>query len=567
MNRLLHNVLLYLLCAAGLVSCTKKIDFSYDNRVNTAADASSSIRIVNLRGATELMVAGQKLSAFVLPNSEGYYDQHTTKGTSFFPETGRMGLTYNIPQRFVDAGNMATDIRFAGFGKDYGLSLTRGFSAKNDFNHPTDYYFTYYAPNTADLTDSLFAVPRSVSPPANPVNFKLRLLNLSSTASPFYGAYRIVWADGTAVPGLENIAPGTWSDYVEIPYGTYQLRVLAMDGTQVPGVGGKGQDFDIIEPNTGTMLLPGMMARPATPGFVNSLLTFAPLKTYQPGGVYTIVVADCPNFKNSTGGDNGETYSTKTNGFRIITDAEPVNMTYARIQAANVMAGKKIQVLVDDKPLGSMLPFAAAGEFAQYITGTHVLKAVDGAGKVLAEKTVNLSAADNQTAWVYEDKDGNPAISMVANNLSNVFSTGGVEDGSYNTMKIELPSWIRFMNFCTDLPEATFTTADGQVLANGAASQHLLQGVPLTKNAYAMMNANFYQNILAYASQPAVLPGDWLRNVPEVKSRDFIAQPELYKYGLPKSEPGVYTVALVGSLNSSKPGSEKARMIIVKHNK
>ncbi|MBC9911871.1 DUF4397 domain-containing protein [Chitinophaga varians] len=570
MKRCLHTVMLYLLSAGVLTSCTKKEDFTYDNRVNPQADAASSVRIVNLRGATELMVNGKQLSAFMLPNWEGYYDQNTTKGTPFFPETGRMGLTYTIPQQFVSADGTVKDIRFASFARSYALMLTRGFTAKDDFNHPLDYYFTFFGPNTGQLTDSLFAIPRSVSPPANPEHCKVRLLNLSSSTSAFGGDMRVVWADGTAIAGLENIGVGQYSDYVELPYGSYQLKVMTMAGQMVPGVGGGGQALNVINPQTGTILLPGGQSKPRVNGLVDSKLTFAPLKTYQPGGVYTIVVADQPEFRNWNGGDNGETYSTKNNGFRIITDAEPQNNTYARLQAINVLPGKSINVTLDGNPLGNTLAFSAASAFKPCITGRHMLKVTDASGAALTDSIFSLQPGDNSTVWIYENKDGRAAVSIVANNLSNSFYTGATEDGSYAVRKIEFPSWIRFMNFCPDLPEATFTTDDGQLFSNGSdlgASQRLQLGIPYTRNPYVMLEANFYNSIMVYASKQNVIPGNWLREVTTVHSKDFIARPELYPSGWsPISESGVYTVALVGNLNTSKPGSEKARMVIIKHN-
>ncbi|SJZ62329.1 hypothetical protein SAMN04488128_101954 [Chitinophaga eiseniae] len=566
MKRCLHTVMLYLLSAGTMTSCTKKVDFAYDNRVNPQADAASSVRIVNLRGATELMIGGKQLSAFVLPNAEGYYDQNTTKGTPFFPETGRMGLTYTIPQQFVGAAGTVKDIRFASFARNFALALTRGFVAKDDFSHPVDYYFTYFAPNAGQLTDSLFAIPRSVSPPANPERCKVRLLNLSSANMPFGGDMRVTWADGTAIAGLENVGAGKYSDYVELPYGTYQLKVMTMNGQMVPGVGGSIQYLNVINPQTGTMMLPGVKAKPRVNGFVDSKLTFAPLKTYQPGGVYTIVVADQPNFQYPTGSDNGETYPAKNNAFRIIADAEPQNNTYARLQAVNVLPGNSIKVMIDGNMLGNTLAFSAASVFKPVITGTHVLKVTDAAGATLADSMISLLPGDNSTIWIYE-KAGKAAISVVPNNLSNSFYTGATEDGSYSLAKIEFPSWIRFMNFCADAPEVTFTTDDGQMLGNGVASQRLQLGIPLVKNPYAMLDANFYNSVLAYASKQEVVPGNWLRQVTPLRSRDFIAQPELYPAGQsPLSEAGVYTVALIGRLNTSKPGSEKARMIIIKHN-
>jgi hypothetical protein len=48
----------------------------------------------------------------------------------------------------------------------------------------------------------------------------------------------------------------------------------------------------------------------------------------------------------------------------------------------------------------------------------------------------------------------------------------------------------------------------------------------------------------------------------------LIARPELYvRGGLPNHEPGIYTIALVGSTSASAPANQKAKMIILKHTK
>jgi hypothetical protein len=147
--------------------------------------------------------------------------------------------------------------------------------------------------------------------------------------------------------------------------------------------------------------------------------------------------------------------------------------------------------------------------------------------------------------------------------MSAAYYSGATEDGTYSMIKTEYPSWVRFMNFCPDLPEVTFTRENGQMFADPLPGQHLLPGIATAavKSPYVMLNAGFYNDIVAYASQPAVLPGDWLRNVPVLKAQQFIANAALYRKGLPGSEPGFYTVALVGRISTA------ARMIIIKHNK
>jgi len=55
-----------------------------------------------------------------------------------------------------------------------------------------------------------------------------------------------------------------------------------------------------------------------------------------------------------------------------------------------------------------------------------------------------------------------------------------------------------------------------------------------------------------------------------LKSTEFIANKSLYTNigrSLPAFEPGIYTVALIGKSGTGLSDKEKARMIIIKHNK
>ena len=561
MNRILFYILSFIL----FTGCVKKTDFSYDNRVNPNADAASSVRIVNFRGATELMVNGEKLTAFGLPNREGNYDEFTTRGTRYFAENGRMGLTYTIPQQFVNVQGYVDSIRFAAFSRKMSIGLTRPFRAKDDFNHPNDYYYTLLTPNTGGFADTLVEVPRSVSSPVNPQYFKVRLLNLSSNDDVMYGAMGLTLADGTPVTGIGNVAPGKYSGYAELPFGTYQLRVLTADGRQVPGVIGGSAFLNVLNPKTGTLQVSGGRANPFTTGFVDSKLVYAPVKTFQPGGVYTIAVASYYGFEFPTGGGagGGETANMNFNSFRIITDYEPQNIAYARLQAVNVIEGTEMKITVDEQPLKDVLAFTASTEYERLVTGTHTLKVTDGKGNTLAEKSFQLSPGDNLTAWVYKTKAGETAVCMAANNLSGILNNGKMgDDGTYNSIKWDYPFFIRCLNFCPELPEVTFTQDDGRSFYQyPAATQHIRYGVPVTTSAFAALDVNFYASILAYASQPNVLPGDWLREIKPLKSQAFIANPALYRNGLPFSEGGYYTVALVGNTKAT------ARLIVIKHNK
>lgn len=561
----------YILLAAAVMmsACSKKLDYSYDNRVVQQPMTASTIRLVNLYGATELSVGGKKLTSYMLPDAEGYYGVNETRATFWFPESGRLGTTYTVPRELVKNG-VLDSIMFSSLSARNYVPPARPFRAKDDDAHPNDYYFVRFRPNPDGFPDSLFVVPRGISPAADPAGFKVRLLNLSSINSGSIpagilrtGPMSVTLADGTAVPGLSNVAPGKYSDYVELPYGTYQFKVLSTEGKEVPA---SNSLYNVLNPATGTLM--DLLGTPGIGGNKDTWLTYAPIKTYQPGGIYTIVVASTYDASIPTGNPNGETYKSENNSFRVIADiSEPVNITYARLQGVNVAAGKKISWQVDGQALGNALTFGKQTNYNRYITGTHIVKALGEDGKVIAESKLDLQPADNQTAWLYTRKDGTAGIAFVANNLSGKYYSGtSTDNGSYGTFIDIYPFWIRFMNFCPDLGEVTFTQDNGQMIRGaGLASQHLYLGQPAINEPYERMLVNFPYTILAYASSPGITPGDWLRNIAPVKSSAFIASPELYKTPeLPQSEPGIYTVALVGSTAAN--ATEKARMIIVKHN-
>ncbi|SKD04290.1 hypothetical protein SAMN05660461_2806 [Chitinophaga ginsengisegetis] len=563
----------YILIAVAVMmsACSKKLDYSYDNRMVQYPMSASGIRVVNLVGATELSVNGQRLTSYLQPDKEGYYGPNETRGTAYFPETGRLGLTYSIPREQVKASGWVDSILFSSLSVKNAVPAPRPFRAKEDDAHPNDYYFVRFRPNPDGFQDSLFVIPRGISPAADPAVFKVRLLNLSSTITGSIppgifrtGPMSLTLADGTGVPGLSNIAPGKYSDYVEIPYGTYQFKVLNNEGKEVPA---GGTIYNLFNPATGTLM--DINGTPGIGGNKDTWLTYAPLKTFQPGGIYTIVVSSTYEANIPTGNPNGETYKSENNTFRIIADIpEPLNITYARLQGVNVAAGKKITWQVDGQPMGSTLAFTQQTTYSRYITGTHMVKALDENGQVLAESNLAMQPADNFTAWLYTRKDGSAAITFSANNLSGKYYDGtATDDGTYSILKAVYPFWIRFMNFCPDLEEVTFTQGNGQPFSavSALAYQHIYFAKAVTDLPYVMQMVNFSQPVMAYASRPGIAPGDWLRNITPLKSRDFIARPELYKTPeLPQSEPGIYTVVLLGSTAAN--ATEKARMIIVKHN-
>ena len=559
-----------LLLLAGVSSCQKKLDVDYDNRLDQQPAVSSATRIMSLTGATELEINGQRLTSFMMPDKEGGYGSDQTRPTLYFPESGRLTTSFTVPLQFADAEGVIKNIRFSSLSAKSIVAPTRNFNAKNDYNNPRDYYHVFFSPNTGGLVDSLFSIPRSISPSANPQHFKIRLLNLGSNTDRFHtGALSVVLSNGQKITGLENIAAGSYSDYVELPFGTYQFRVLDAAGKQLPGKGSTAGDIYVLNPETGTLMRSNNGVEGIS-GFRDTWLTYAPLKSYQPGGVYTIAVASAASYSLPTGSP-GETISTNTNLFQVFSDiSEPVNQTYARMQAVNLVPGQEVNWQVNGQELGGSLLFTAATSYGRYTTGVQHVKVRNVQGAVLAEADLLLSPGDNITAWAYKNKEGQTAISFSANNLSSRYFGGTTgNDGSNSVLQDPFPHWVRFMNFCADIDEVSFTANNGQAFPgqNNAAALHLLLGKAVIDDPYVRMTVNNSSSLLAYASKPNVLPGDWMSDIVALPGMAFITNPALYPVtAMPNSEPGVYTVVLAGTTKAGAPAGEKARMIIIKHN-
>src|SRR5262249_30240028 len=161
----------------------------------------------------------------------------------------------------------------------------------------------------------------------------------------------------------------------------------------------------------------------------------------------------------------------------------------------------------------------------------------------LAEKTVTLNGNDNITAWIYPSPSGADSIMMVQNNLSGSYyysSAGDGADATANQLHTYNPYWIRFLNLCPDLPLVTFTQANGQLLndnmggaSSGLAAQNVAPGQLPAGTWFYYVNG-IPQKIQAYQSQPLIIPGDWLSDIPALTAPQFVmSQPDSYPYGYP----------------------------------
>ncbi|WP_316822466.1 DUF4397 domain-containing protein [Pedobacter gandavensis] len=551
---------LFFLLFATMACKKEKTDFEYDNRAVTDTRKSSSLRIVNLAGYNQVQVNGDTLTNYVV---RGVNDPLAGKypGTLFFPDNGRLGTTWSIPQQLLNNGaaKILLETRsYAMEGKPLILDV------QEEIKEALDYYLLPTKDFEVSGQPDFVKVPRSVAGPVNPSSFKIRILNLAATVLPsqsmenLLGPMSLTWADGTAVSSkTNNIQPGQYSEYIEVPYGTVQFKVLNQHGIQVPGVGP-----DVLNAATSTIF--------------GTTLTYAPIKTYAPGGVYTIVIAARLFTIPYLSGNPGETVTGFQNGFRIINDiADPVNLSYGRLQAVNAMPGiNGLQISLNGKVLDKAIDYSAHTEEERLLIGNYQVEAKNAAGAVIATSTFKLDANTNHTFWVYPDVNGKASIATVANDLSGVYVDPATDDASYLRRKQDFPFAIRFLNLCPNMPYLTLTTNNAQAFPsvfgfNTTAVNNLRPGVVPVEYPYVRpyTEAKPYQ-IMAFRSLPNVVPGTWASDIPILSGRDLIARPELYVRGeLPNHEPGFYTIALIGNTKSSENSTGNARMIIVKHSK
>jgi len=562
------SVLLGMCIVMTLSACKKeKVDFAYDNRPVTDVRKNSSLRVVNLAGFNQVLLEGDTLTNYqiILPT-----DPVTTvpRATLYFPESGMLSSTWSVPQSLLKNGKAAMQVETWAYNKPNDkLSL----QLEEDASQPMDYYLRPIQRFGGNVPEFV-RIPRDVTAPSDPRKFKVRILNLSqrvenSDMENLTGPMSLTWADGTPVdPRTSNIPEGQYSEYVELPYTTAQLKVLTPAGIQVPGI-----TNELIFPATSTLNMP--VGWPPE----DSNLTFAAFRNYAPGGVYTIVVSPYSFKIPYLNGNPGEVADGFQDAVRIINDiSEPLNTTYGRVQAVNALPGvNEVSITINGQVMGGRLAYTAHTEYQEYIVGRQVAEAKDANGKVLATAEFQLDPNTNFTLWLHPDANGRNTITAVANNLSSIVpGTDATDDGTYLRNKLELPFSIRFLNLCPDIPYLTFTTNNGQAFPSlfsydASAVNNLRPGVvPIVAPYVQLRYEQSAYEVMAFRSSAGVVPGAWASDIPVLTGKELIARPELYvRNGLPNHEPGIYTIALVGSTKPSAPAGQKAKMIILKHTK
>lgn len=558
-----------LLIAGCMLSCKKeKVDYKYDNRPDTTVGGNSSVRLVNLTANNQLIINEDTLTSYIILPQLAGGGEPNYPGTYWFKTDGRLGTTFTIPRQFMTNGKASVVTNLYAY---QGMPDSVGFTVTEEYNKPKDYYIVHGKQYATNDPERVVEVPREITTPSKAGYFKIRLVNMADPVSPTWKAENVAvpltlaYADGTVVsPVTSNIATHAWSEYVELPYGTYQFKVLTPAGTALISVGGSNfENTSLHDPATSTM------TKPSSGGPVNAVstgLTYVPLKTFQPGGVYTIAVGIAKLEQPYFTGLPGETTIFYQNATRIIADvSEPLNTDYFRMHAVQADPdATQVTFRVNGATLGEAA-YATPTGYGIFVTGLTKVEAVDAAGNVIAVAEQRMEPGMNYTAWLYKQPGGKAAIVFVSNNLSggyyNPDNGSSGQDGSLDMRRQTYPFDIRFLNLCADLPYVSFTLGNGQP----TGSRNLQPGVPALDLPYThfKQDAQPYQ-FMVYQSSPTVYPGTWLSEIPVLKSDALIARPEAYvRAPMPVHEPGVYTIALIGEMK----GESKARMIIIKHTK
>ncbi|MDF2515350.1 MAG: hypothetical protein K0R59_646 [Sphingobacterium sp.] len=573
--------MILLLVSIVAFSCKREnLDYTFDYRPNTDTEKASNVRLVNLSENAQLIANGDSLTNFFVPPQRSGYippEELTPPGTRYFPKDGRLGQSWAVPQDlFQPDGTVRFRTTFVPIPNKPIASHDVEFTVRDSYHAPKDYYLLINHESRVQKPDRLVEVPRSVTAPARPDHFKIRIINFAKKLMPtssmedITGPITLTYADGTPVSNsTTRIASDAWSDYVELPYGTYQFKLLTADGRQIPAVG--HTYYNTIDRFNSTMEMGGGAISRMSSG-----QTYAPVQTFQPGGIYTIVVHP-KEFTWTTGTDD---IRELQNGFQIIADiSEPLNRTYAQIQLANTIIGQQTVL----KAKGQTTAAAAYGKASDYIrvvAGQQSIAIETTSGQALATVDAELQPGQNYTAWLYRDQDKKMRVLVAANNLAGTVYTGKEGGGNNATIDRIRSSYMfnfRFLNFCAALPYATFTNAEGRPFGTGAMDSgvNMAPGVlnilqPYTSLLYSAANdtGGPYQ-FMVYSSLPTRIPGDWLEQIKPLSSTQLVANPKLYTAvgrKVPLHEPGVYSIAVIGDLKGTTE-ADKAKFMVVKHTK
>lgn len=576
------RILLLLFCVPALLnSCRKtKLDHLMDHSTPWDSVALSNTRIVNSAEYLNIIANGTDTLTTWDFHGKGAGDSYYTEPYStrwsigpskYFPQTGQLGRTWRIPQSLFDTQDHL-DLVFdllVGFPN---INPNPGYSPLPvtipDGSQPMDYYIGYLYYNNSYY----LAAKRDETAPSRRDYFKIRVINradniayqgnASGNMQDMWGPVTLTYSDGTPVNATTtNVGESMASDYVELPYGKYQFRMLSASGWLIPG----GDGTNLLDPPT---------ASEDIGNFQGNYQVYAPVVSFQPGASYTIIVY--PNKFAFTYFLNSEAYNTFQNAFRIIKDnaSSAPNTGFCRTQCVNALPGQDgLDFRLDGTHGIRDIAYGSASEYVDLQAPDSMrVEAVDKTGKVLAYTSYPVEANQNYTAYAYPNAAGTPQLVVMANDLSGdeeVINQGQDMGQTWLTANF-MPFSKKFLNFCPDIPYATFTLGDGSVTGR-AEADNLQPGLPFTNYSwYNEKTPDKPFQIMVYRSAPNMVPGVWADDIPVLRGQDFIANKNIYTNfngHLPMQEPGFYTVALIGRTGSNVQPSQRAKMIVIKHNK
>ncbi|SEL99525.1 hypothetical protein SAMN05216436_10198 [bacterium A37T11] len=567
-------------------SCDKdKIDFHVDN--SPPAYGLSEVRVVNLADYSRVVANGDTLTA----GTAGVQ-------TTYFQEDGLLGTVWRIQQPlFDDRGKL--DLKLSDLYSPAAYIVPPSdpvaFTA-NTADGQMDYYTVWPG---GDGQPWAVPVPRDETPPKIADRFKIRIVNLckhlpglhpdlpspNGPMEDLAGSVTLTYADGTPVsPKTTDVSISQRvSEYVDVPYGTYQFRVLTSDGRQfsaaVHGVNERLIRSNVFDPTT------SRMTEPKTTNVTG--ITYAPVMTFKAGGVYTIAVAPFPFAYPIAPGSNVYAYQ---NQFKIIEDRENPPQSLGRVQAVNAFPGADVSFRLAAGSVGKVFSGLAFGQASDYVAieeGGYTIEALNNRGAVIATVQQEMLTSQNHSVWLYPDEGGQPQLKVVFNDLSGDFYFNRfTDDGAFNRYENTTVFATRFLNFCPDMPFVSVSIDNGQdmrnymqLYANNSYEMHADNAMynlgfaePVTELPYVRWRLDYRVlfDLQAFRSKPGIKPGIWADDIPSLSSFNFIANPQLYLKvgrGLPTGEPGVYSVALVGRTGNDVPAEQRARMVIIKHTK
>lgn len=607
-RRFVGGGLLVVLLPVVFGACRKtKIDNPYPLTGDQVAGSTpSSVRLFNFYNAIlDVKANNVPLTTFSSASVQG-----NQIGLSLFPSgawnSGDNGSPVTMPASLFDRnGQLHLIIQSRGIQGYQGLPsipvLHIDTIVSNDLLHPKDYYI---------MGDgNLKIIDRNIVAPSQSDHFKLRIMNFGQRKDTLNlnGAVILTYADGTPVnPALSWVDTNTISPYVELPYGSYQLKLYIAISPGVPDYTRQLAELPVypVFTNGGNTPQQDLVTR---------------VRGYKPGGTYTMMVN--PNVIGYNFSTNGESPTFfLINSYRVLTEqAAPQNISWARLQAVNAWQDQPVSFRVDGATMTSGLGLGQSGDYSTVSQGSHHVEAVDGSGNTIAAGDILLYPYDNITAWVFI-KDGKPAMVFTNTDLTttlyenlNPNTVDDGTDGTKYTWQFNYALQTRFLNL-SDVPYLTYTTDgvllnpkvsgnslnQGQVdtLAYPQAFINLQPGAPALTNPFVVYPSNeggwlityngstymegggsnrvglalrdplplrVFQSSPADGVYEAQVPGSLLGSVAPLLEKDFASGTLIYPDGKLRAENGYYTVALVGSvLGGSGPSG---RLIVVRHNK